>query len=643
MRFRTPFLVILTHQTHLMISDFHSFLAFCLSTKGMMSMQNTITVIHTLIVLLVFLTHYSYSSTLIDKNEGFSNTTRLVITYNPLEKAMVLEKQITEDKNAILSVLDANHVTHQKLSDFRYVLFINSNHHPQDLITFLKQHSHSINTIQEDVFVQSSQIINDPYYQYQWQFFSNQYGIDIDPELLYESLDSITVAVLDTGYYFHQDVDSSLINQGYDFVSDPNLSQDGNGRDDDAIDTGFTPGISPCEKEINQSWHGTQVSSIISAETNNFIGMSGIAPNADILPVRVLGPCGGYLSDIADAIRWSAGLTVPGIPINEHPAKVINLSLGGYSVCPPFLQNAINEANDHGSLIITAAGNGNVDANTFTPANCNGVITIAASDQEGKRQAYSNFGSTIDLFAPGGNLQTHLGKGILVASLNTNTQSQNQEGYQFVQGTSFAAPHVSGVAALLLGKYPELTRKELKDALVLSSLPGNDQTCTDVCTDSVGVVNAKRAIQYIEDLKALNTVQNTHTLESTHSTISLNPGLLIANNDSPTLPFILYIDNHETLKGLQGLKGSQAYVSFTVSENISSLTLRLEGQGDADLYLNYQKIPTSNQFICRPFIQGSNEVCELENLQPGYYFILIEGFDKYHDVSLSLHYETASD
>ncbi|MFN2330240.1 MAG: S8 family serine peptidase, partial [Chromatocurvus sp.] len=168
---------------------------------------------------------------------------------------------------------------------------------------------------------------------------------------------------------------------GYDFISSSSTARDGNGRDPDARDEGDWFGYLECAGapflSQNSSWHGTHVAGTIAAVTNNNQGVAGIAPRAKILPVRVLGRCGGTLSDIQEGMLWAAGISVPGVPNNPNIAQVINLSLGGAGSCDASMQDVINQITAVGTSVVVAAGNSNSDASGFTPASCNNVITVA--------------------------------------------------------------------------------------------------------------------------------------------------------------------------------------------------------------------------------------------------------------------------
>ena len=223
---------------------------------------------------------------------------------------------------------------------------------------------------------------------------------------------NVVVAVVDTGYRPHADLAGRIL-PGYDFVSDPAIANDGNGRDADATDPGDWVTQADLSNPIFQgqgctvedsSWHGTGVSGIIAANSDNGQWLAGIDWAAKILPVRVLGKCGGDDSDIIDGIAWAAGLNVPGVPPNPYPAQVINLSLGGPGDCTPLYHSVLSSALSHGitRAIVVAAGNETTDVSTSAPANCSEVIAVAATTKFGSLASYSNFGAGVALSAPGG-------------------------------------------------------------------------------------------------------------------------------------------------------------------------------------------------------------------------------------------------
>ena len=215
------------------------------------------------------------------------------------------------------------------------------------------------------------------------------------------------VAVLDTGITSHSDLSANIL-PGYDFIIDTAVSNDGNGRDSDASDPGdWTTG--QCGAASNSSWHGTHVAGTIAAVTNN----------AKIVPVRVLGTCGGYDSDIADAIIWASGGTVSGVPANANPAEVINLSLGGSGACGATSQAAINSAVSRGTTLVIAAGNSNANVSGSSPANCANVVAVGATTSTGARASYSNYGTGVDVAAPGSTIMSTMNAGATTPGAET--------------------------------------------------------------------------------------------------------------------------------------------------------------------------------------------------------------------------------
>jgi len=359
---------------------------------------------------------------------------------------------------------------------------------------------------------------NDPRYGDQWHYFApvaNNYGANLPAAWdITTGAAGVVVAILDTGILNHVDLAGRTV-AGYDFIADVATANDGDGRDADPSDPG-----DPCFGDPS-SWHGTHVAGTIGAKSNNSLGVTGINWTSKIQAVRVLGVCGGYFSDIIDAIRWSAGLSVPDVPNNATPAKVINMSLGGSGSCDPLLQSAITDAVNAGTVVAVAAGNSSDDASGHQPASCNGVITVGATDRTGGSAWYSNFGSTVEISAPGGDTSSAAANGVL-STLNTGTTTPVADSYEYYQGTSMATPHVAGIVSLLFSIKPNLTPAQVLAILQLSVTPfpsGSD--CTTALCGS-GIINAAAALTLAQNgfLPPSNLTANT--ISSTQINLTWN-------------------------------------------------------------------------------------------------------------------------
>jgi len=326
----------------------------------------------------------------------------------------------------------------------------------------------------------------DPLYTSQWHYFEATGGLNLPSAWDRSTGTGIVVGVIDTGVRAHADLADNLL-PGHDFISSTSVSNDGNGRDADASDPG-----DGCNGG-RSSWHGTHVAGTVAAVADNGEGGAGVAYSAQILPVRVLGCGGGYFSDIADGLLWASGSAVGGVAAPSQPARVLNLSLGGRSACPTTMQAAINQARANGAVVVVAAGNSNQDASLHTPANCAGVVTVAANGRGGGRAPYSNYGAKIDVTAPGGNQSTGAANGVL-STLNDGYSTAGNDNYAYYQGTSMAAPHVAGVAALMLSRHPELTPNEV-EVLLKSTARALPAACTGGC--GRGIVHASAAVNAV--------------------------------------------------------------------------------------------------------------------------------------------------
>ncbi len=345
----------------------------------------------------------------------------------------------------------------------------------------------NIEYVEPDRLLQPQLTPNDPLYAQQWSLFDAVGGIRAPDAWNKASGDGVTVAVIDTGVRPHADFAAKLL-PGYDFIANTSTAGDGGGRDGDASDPGDFVAAGACgsgSTARNSSWHGTHVSGIIGALGSNGLGVSGVAFKARLLPVRALGKCGGYTSDIADAMIWAAGGSVGSVPVNANPARVINLSLGGAGACDITTQNAINSARARGAVVVVAAGNSNQDAAGFSPANCSGVITVAATGKTGGKAFYSNYGSKVTLAAPGGD-----SNGAILSTYNTGSTTPGTDSYAGMMGTSMATPVVSGVVALMLQANKNLTPDQVA-SLLKSSARAFPAACTGC---GAGLVDANAAV-----------------------------------------------------------------------------------------------------------------------------------------------------
>ncbi|MEV6592688.1 S8 family serine peptidase [Streptomyces acidicola] len=336
---------------------------------------------------------------------------------------------------------------------------------------------------------------NDTEYAKQWDLFESTAGMRVPGAWDIATGSGVTVAVIDTGYVAHSDLAANVVG-GYDFIADTAVAGDGNGRDSNPADPGDWTNANECGSgwgATTSSWHGTHVAGTIAAVTNNNKGVAGIAYNAKISPLRVLGRCGGYDSDIIDAITWASGGSVSGVPANTNVAKVINMSLGGGGSCTSATQSAINAAVNRGTTVVVAAGNSNANAANYSPASCSNVISVAALGRSGSKAYYSNYGSVVDIAAPGGDTSTGTANGIL-STLNTGTQGPASETYAYYQGTSMAAPHIAGLAALMKSANSSLTPAQIESAIKTNAraLPG---TCSGGC--GAGLADAAKTVQAV--------------------------------------------------------------------------------------------------------------------------------------------------
>ncbi len=460
-----------------------------------------------------------------------------------------------------------------------------------------------------DLLMQPLATPNDALYNEQWHYYESTGGLNLPAAWDTTTGAGTIVAVIDTGYRPHPDLVANLL-PGYDMISDTFVSVDGNGRDSDATDPGDASSAGQCgpgQPARSSSWHGTHVAGTVAAVTNNGTGVAGVAYGAKIVPLRALGRCGGYTSDIADSIIWASGGSVAGTPANANPADVINMSLGGGGACSTTTQSAINTARANGSTIVVAAGNSNTNASSANPANCNGVITVASTDRNGARAYYSNFGSVVDVAAPGGDVTTGSSNGVL-STLNSGSSGPVADNYAYYQGTSMAAPHVAGLAALLKAVDGSLTPDQIESTIKATarSFPGTCNQC------GTGIADAAAAVA------------------------SITGGGGGPGGDTE-------LENGVAETGLSGSTGAELRFTLEVPAGASNLSFQISGgSGDADLYVRFGSPPTTSSYDCRPWLNGNNETCDISNVQEGTYHVMVRAYSTFSGVSLTASFDEPS-
>jgi serine protease len=295
---------------------------------------------------------------------------------------------------------------------------------------------------------------------------------------------SVVVADLDTGVRFdHPDLTNKLL-PGRSFVSKDGTSQAGWSAD--ASDPGdFTTTTNQCgdgAMPTGSSWHGTQTAGVIGAETNNGIGMASAGHDVMVQPLRVLGTCGGYDSDIQAAMLWAAGINVPGLPANPSPARVINMSLGSSGTCSTAYQDTVNQLAAASPPVVVVVAAGNDGLAIGTPANCTGVIAVAGVRHTGTKVGYSDLGPNVTISAPAGNCVNATGSclypilttgnsGTTTPVLGAAGATYTSGGVDASLGTSFSAPQVTGTVALMLSANASLTPAQVTSALQSTASP----------------------------------------------------------------------------------------------------------------------------------------------------------------------------
>jgi len=341
--------------------------------------------------------------------------------------------------------------------------------------------------------------------------------------------------------------------------------------------------------------------------------MAGVAYKARVLPVRVLGKCGGYLSDIADAITWASGGTVAGVPANANPAEVINMSLGGNGSCDAAYQEAINGAVSRGTTVVVAAGNSASNAANFRPASCSNVVSVGAARITGGIASYSNFGTVVDLSGPGGGggVDGNPGGYVWQAGYSgTTTPTSGAYTYMGMAGTSMASPHVAAVAALVQGAIADAGRDPLTPAQLETLLKQTSRpfpvTIPAGTPIGSGIVDAKAALD--EALKEPCT--------------------------EDCAPTAIPLTNKVAVAGIAGGAGSETLYSFEAVAGKAVSFVTYGGTGNISLYVGEGVEPTATAFKAKSSRAGNAETVRITAPVAGTYYVKVVGEAAFTGVSL---------
>lgn len=379
-------------------------------------------------------------------------TDRFVVTFAEDAPTQEREKAIDELESA-QKLANTSIVKESLASDSRSTVFeadsMLSPEQQQEVVDKLKQNP-LVKSVEPDRIVHALASTGEPFYSRQWALGSSY--LNVAPAWQKYNGAGQTIGIVDTGYSVHPDFDNQHM-YGYDFITSPEIAQDNDGRDPSPFDQG--------SQNAMVNWHGTFVAGIAAARANG-VGTTGVAPAAGVTHARALGLGGdGYVSDIAEALVWASGGHVDGVPANQHPATVVNMSLSyPAETCSTTMQSAINSALSRNVPVVVAAGNMSANANYHEPANCYRAIVVGAATSSFTLASYSNYGDMLDVVAPGGQVG-----GQIFGPLNSGFYRPDQPTYGNMSGTSMAAPYVSGTIALMKQAYPGIGVEQIRNIL----------------------------------------------------------------------------------------------------------------------------------------------------------------------------------
>ncbi|MCG7499402.1 S8 family peptidase [Vibrio sp. Of7-15] len=384
-----------------------------------------------------------------DVKVNLSNSSEVQLVNFEFSKNQVQVQSSTAEKSVEQELLAKNPESWEKRKTLEHIKRLNQ--------------QAGVKLAEPNYIVQPLAIPNDALYSQQWHYPAINLPAAWDITTGSRASNDVIVAVADTGVFLDHPEFAGQLVPGYDFIKDTKTSNDGDGIDNNPDDPGDDDG------RRGDSWHGTHVAGTVAAKTNNNSDIAGVAWNAKIMPLRVLGIGGGTTYDIVQSVLFAAGLENDSGTVPQQKADILNMSLGGYGYSF-FAQEAYTKARNAGVIIVAASGNDNTSRH-FYPASYDGVISVGATDRNNNRSWYSNYGTALDIAAPGGDTNKDLDfnghvDGVL-STLVTKVAGHRAATTSYYDGTSMATPHVAGVLALMRAVHPSITPDQV-DRLISS-------------------------------------------------------------------------------------------------------------------------------------------------------------------------------